>query len=108
MTIKPLGHQSLHRAPHRQLGICNLALDDGVKGRMRFRPWNSNPGAAMVIHHGIDTFLLVQSKPSIRIRLHERIIFGNIPFWVLNRRCDKAMRIIVPQSGQWLDRLVQT
>ncbi|MGY3557664.1 hypothetical protein ACVWZ4_003628 [Bradyrhizobium sp. USDA 4472] len=95
MTINPLCHQSLHRASHWQLGIGNLALDDGVKVRVRFRPRQADPGAAMVIHRGVDGCLLVQRKPLVGIwlRTHERFRWQPPqPQRQISKRCDLRER----------------
>ncbi|SFJ62731.1 hypothetical protein SAMN04487925_109195 [Bradyrhizobium sp. cf659] len=74
VTIEPLGHQSLRRASHRQLGISHLVLDDDVNDSVQSLPREANPGTSMIPQHSIDPFLFVQRKPLIRMWLQEWII----------------------------------
>ncbi len=85
MTIQPFGHQSLRRASHRQLGIGNLVLDDGVNDGVQLLPREADPGMPMICQHEINPFLLIQRKPLVRMRLHKWIISPGRDFLVLKR-----------------------
>ncbi len=85
VTIQPFGHQSLRRAPHRQLGIGNLALDHGVDNSVQCLARVVDPRTSMIAQYKIDPFLFVQRKPLLRRWLREWVILPDSSFRFIKR-----------------------